>query len=295
MSSSKKSRGLGRGLDALMPKPPRASGGQADEAGVRQVALAKLRVSAYQPRQQIDPQALAELSASIAAKGVLQPLLLRPLANGDFEIVAGERRFRAASQAGLLSVPALVRELSDRETLEIAIIENLQREDLNPIEEARAFAQLADFGLSQEEVAKAVGRSRSAVTNALRLLKLPEPVLEAIVRGDISAGHGRAILSFPAEHQLWALEHILNHNLSVRQSEALALPQNKDGAIEDSATTSTTKAWQTEWQHLADDLSRHVGSQVTFVGKRKDKGRLELHFHSQDELEHLLSVLGYEP
>lgn len=315
MSSSKKFRGLGRGLDALMPKipPPSASSDiSGDDAsstatakqGVQQIALSMMQVSPYQPRKHIDPEALAELSASIAEKGILQPLLLRPLATGNYEIVAGERRYRAALQAGLLSVPALLRELSDQETLEIAIIENLQREDLNPLEEARAFAHLMDFGLSQEAVAQAVGKSRSAVANALRLLKLPEDILEALARGDISAGHGRAILSLPAEQQHWALEHIISQQLSVRQSEALQAPQEHpqkylqeqaDIATPDSINNLTSTPTSSTWQYLADDLSRHVGSQVTFVAKKKDKGKLELHFHSQDELDHILNLLGYHP
>ena len=195
-----KKSGLGRGLDALLPIIEEES---TDNSGIKQVDVSDLQVSPYQPRKYFDPEALAELASSVAQKGILQPLLVRPIDEG-YEIVAGERRFQAAKQAGLKSVPVLVRELDNQETLEIAIIENLQREDLNPVEEAKAFKQLMGFGMNQEKVAEVVGKSRSAVANTLRLLNLPESALNALDKGDISAGHARAILSLPEEHHEWA-------------------------------------------------------------------------------------------
>jgi ParB family transcriptional regulator, chromosome partitioning protein len=271
--------GLGRGLDALLPK--------IDRGGVEQVNLEQLQVSPYQPRKRMDPEAIAELSASIAEKGVLQPLLVRPIDTG-YEIVAGERRFRAAKQAGLTTVPVIVKNLSDQETLEIAIIENLQREDLNAVEEAMAFRKLMDFGLNQEEVAKAVGKSRSAIANTLRLLQLPEAALNSLADERISAGHARAILAQPESDQDWALQQILENSLNVRQAEELVRPE---------LTPLTPKGDGPKIHHgmygqLEQDLTRHIGSKVHIKGK--DKGRLELHFHSREELERLLSLLGYQ-
>lgn len=271
---SAKPRGLGRGLDALLPKV---------ERGVQQVPVAQLRASPFQPRLKMDEAALAELAASVAEKGVLQPILVRPV-DGGYEIVAGERRFRAAKQAGLITVPAVVRELSDRETLEIAIVENLQREDLNPMEEARAFKQLLDFDLSQEKVAQAVGKSRSAVANTLRLLALPEAAQAALENGGISAGHARAILALPQGDRDWALEEIVRRGLTVRQAEQLKRPEatKKAGAQEPAR----------RYHQLEEDLSRFAGTRVSISGGKK--GRIELHFHDQDELQRLLDLLGYQ-
>ena len=271
--------GLGRGLDALLPKVERG--------GVEQVILQQLHVSPYQPRKRIDPESIAELSASIAEKGILQPLLVRPSSSG-YEIVAGERRFRAAKQAGLSSVPVIVKNLNDQETLEIAIIENLQRENLNAVEEALAFRKLMEFGLNQEDVAKAVGKSRSAVANTLRLLQLPESALKALEDERISAGHARAILAKPEKDQLWTLEQILLQNLNVRQAEALARPEISPLTPRRDVVAEEKNAFE----QLEDDLSRHVGTKVKIVGR--DQGRVEMHFHSREELERLLSLLGYQ-
>ncbi len=273
-----KKSGLGRGLDALLPIIEEDT-----SDGVKQVDVSDLQVSPYQPRKYLDPEALAELASSVAQKGILQPLLVRPLEQG-YEIVAGERRFQAAKQAGLKSVPVLVRDLDNQETLEIAIIENLQREDLNPVEEAKAFKQLMGFGMNQEKVAEVVGKSRSAVANTLRLLNLPDEALDALDKSQISAGHARAILSFPEEHQLWALEQIIQNNLSVRDAEKLKPP------TEDAPPSKA--AVKQHYEYLEDDLTRHVGTKVKIKGK--DKGRLELHFHSTDELERILEILGYQ-
>lgn len=269
-------RSLGRGLDALLPKVER-------ERGVEQLPLEQLAVSAYQPRKHLDPERLTELAASVADKGVLQPLLVRPVANG-FEIVAGERRFRAAQQAGLATVPVLIKALSDRETLEVALIENVQREDLSPVEEARAFSQLLSFGLSQEDVAQAVGKSRSTVANTMRLLHLGEAALDALEAGVISAGHARAILAQPETDRDWALEQIVAQQLSVRQAEGLK--NEKKNA--EPAKKVTNRAFD----ELELGLARTVGTKVRVKGG--DKGRIELHYGSRDELERLLELLNYQ-
>lgn len=271
---SAKRSSLGRGLDALLPKAEK-------ERGVEQLPLGALRVSIYQPRKRIDPEAIAELARSVANKGVLQPLLVRPSEEG-YEIVAGERRFRAAQQAGLSSVPAIVRSLSDREVLEIALIENVQREDLSAVEEARAFKQLLDFGMSQEEVAEAVGKSRSAVANTLRLLRLSDEALEALDEGKISAGHARAILAQPEEDQAWALERILEGQLSVREAERL----KREPAVK------RQSAADGRYLQLETDLTRHIGTKVKVSGG--NKGKIELHFYSQDDLQRLLELLNYQ-
>lgn len=265
---------LGRGLDALLPKSP---------TGIQQINIDALSVSEYQPRKHIDPEAIAELAASISDKGILQPLVVRPTSKG-YEIVAGERRFRAAQKVGLASVPAVVKELSDQETLEIAIIENLQREDLSAVEEARAFKQLMGFGLNQEKVAKAVGKSRSAIANTLRLLKLPSEALEALEQGKLSAGHARAILAQPEEEQVWALRCILERELTVRQAEELSRETEKESKTKESKDKTIVK--------LEEDLARHVGAKVKLKGL--NKGRLELYYHSKDELERILSLLNYQ-
>lgn len=269
---SARPRGLGRGLDALLPKV---------ERGTQQIRVDQLSPSPYQPRKTMEPEALAELTASVATKGVLQPLLVRPAGDG-YEIVAGERRYRAALAAGLESVPAIVRELSDQETLEIAIIENLQREDLSPVEEARAFRQLLDFGMNQEEVAKAVGKSRSAIANSVRLLALPAEALDALDQGLISAGHGRAILAKAEGDRLWLLEQILTRDLTVRQAEALQRP------------TGTAKRDLSDgrYRELEEDLTRFAGTRVRVLGGKR--GRVEIHFHSEDELSRVLELLGYQ-
>jgi ParB family chromosome partitioning protein len=274
-----KRSGLGRGLDALLPKVERG--------GVEQVNLEQLHVSPYQPRKRLDPEAIAELSASIAEKGVLQPLLVRPSPTG-YEIVAGERRFRAAKQAGLNTVPVIVKNLNDQETLEIAIIENLQRENLNAVEEALAFRKLMDFGLSQDDVAKAVGKSRSAVANTLRLLQLPEGALKALEDERISAGHARAILAQPEDDRLWALEQILMQHLNVRQAEALVRPTVSPIMPRRDSVSKE----QSIFEQLEEDLSRFVGTKAKIIGR--DSGRIELYFHSREELERLISLLGYQ-
>lgn len=272
-------RSLGRGLDALLPKAEK-------ERGVEQVPLSELTVSVYQPRKRLDPEGVAELARSVMQKGILQPLLVRPTGTG-YEIVAGERRFRAAEQVGLKTVPVVVKTLSDRETLEIALIENVQREDLSAVEEARAFQQLLEFGMSQEEVADAVGKSRSAVANTLRLLRLEDTALTALDEGQISAGHARAILAQPETDQGWALTAILEKGLSVRQAEGLKRPDAAERTDDVPGAGETRR-----YGDLELNLSRSVGTKVRVSGDKK--GKIELHFGSREELERLLELLNYQ-
>lgn len=268
---SAKARGLGRGLDALLPKV---------DKGIQQVPVAKVEASPLQPRHRFDEAAIAELADSVRERGVLQPILVRPSDDG-YEVVAGERRLRAARLAGLETVPAVVRDMSDQEALEVAIVENLQREDLNDVEQARAYKQLLDFGLSQEQVANAVGKSRSAVANTLRLLTLDDEVLKALEDGTITAGHARAILAQPEGDRAWAFQEIVSKGLSVRQAEQLKRPAARD--------KKGPKA--SPYRGLEEDLSRFAGTRVRITGGKR--GKIELHFHGEDELQRLLDLLGY--
>nr|WP_221269923.1 ParB/RepB/Spo0J family partition protein [Deinococcus budaensis] len=271
---------MGRGLDALLTRPQGAEG--PGGAQVQTVRVDRIVQAAYQPRQVFEPEALAELAQSIREKGVLQPLLVRPRGE-NFEIVAGERRWRASQLAGLGEVPALIRDLGDREALEIAIIENLQREDLGPLEEARAYQALLDQGLNQEGVAQAVGKGRSTVSNALRLLSLPGDALRALETGEISAGHARAVLAQPERDRGWALAEIRTRRLSVREAEALKRE----------ARTSTPIPVNPPRAHrqVELDLSRRTGTRVRITGE--DKGRVELNYASREELDRILELLGY--
>lgn len=275
---SKKSSSLGRGLDALLSRPQAAAHG-----GVQAVRIERVVQAAYQPRQVFEPQALAELAQSIREKGVLQPLLVRPRGE-NFEIVAGERRWRASQLAGLAEVPVIIRDLGDREALEIAIIENLQREDLGPLEEARAYQALLGQGLNQEGVAQAVGKGRSTVSNALRLLTLPETALRALEAGEISAGHARAVLAQPAADRAWALDQIRSRRLSVREAEALKREARAPAAP---IPIKPPRAYR----QVELDLSRRTGTKVRITGE--DKGRVELNYASREELDRILGVLGY--
>ncbi len=279
--NSKKPGALGRGLDALLPK--------ITTTNTNKVAITDLIANKDQPRTSFDEIALEELASSIRIKGVLQPLLVR--AKGKkYEIIAGERRFRAAQLAGLDEVPVIVREFSDQETLEIALIENLQREDLNPLEEARGYKNLLEFGITQDEAAQAVGKARSTVTNALRLLNLSPNAQQALQEATISAGHARAILGIPEEHRDWALEQILNNDLNVRQAEALKKASETDASFGTSKATIPAKP--RVHRQLELELSRFSGTKVRIVGEQK--GRLELYYHSPEDLNRILELMGYE-
>ena len=278
---SKKSS-LGRGLDALLSRPSPLT---AQSLKIEQIVQA-----AYQPRQVFVPESLAELAQSIRDKGVLQPLLVRPRGE-HFEIVAGERRWRAAQLAGLSEVPVIIRDLADRDALEIAIVENLQREDLGPLEEARAYQTLLDQGLNQEGVAKAVGKGRSTVANALRLLSLPPEALLALENGEISAGHARAVLALPESDRLWALSEILSRHLNVRGAEALKREERGRGGPPQPSLGPIKVNPARPWRQIELALSRRTGTKVKISGE--DKGRLELSYSSREELDRILEVLGY--
>ncbi|HAZ60495.1 MAG TPA: chromosome partitioning protein ParB [Gammaproteobacteria bacterium] len=296
---TQRKRGLGRGLDALigMTRPVmEAAHGQtpaADLAGeLRRLPLARLKPGRYQPRVHMPPEALEELAESIRAQGIVQPIVVRAVDAEFFEIIAGERRFRAARLAGLEDVPVLVRDLSDRAALSVALIENIQRQDLNPMEEARALARLvAEFELTHEEAAVAVGRSRVAVSNLIRLLNASAPVREALEAGEIEMGHARALLALPDAAQPHALRSVREQALSVRATEALVRERlagadalTRPGASDEARTPTTDP----NVERLAQDLSERLGAPVSIRHGAKG-GQLVIRYGSLDELDGILA------
>jgi len=276
-----KAKGLGRGLDALL-------GG--DEAP-RKDALATLPVGAirpgrYQPRSRMDQTALSELAASIRAQGLMQPLLVRPLERDRYELIAGERRWRAAQMAGLEEVPALVREVPDEAALAMSLIENIQRENLNPIEEAAGLQRLVDeFRMTHEQVADAVGRSRSATTNLLRLLKLAKPVQQMLMEGALEMGHARALLALDGARQIEAANRVAARGLSVREAEALVVRLLRGQASRRKPKTDR------DLTRLEEEISERLGTTVEIRAGRKGRGKIVLHYSGLDHLEQLLKRL----
>ena len=278
-----KIRGLGRGLDALLGADEPAAGGET----LASLAIDALQPGRFQPRARIDQEALAELAESIKSQGVMQPILARPIGAGRYEIIAGERRWRAARMAGLAAVPALVREVPDRHALAIALIENLQREDLNPLDEATGIRRLTDeFNMTHAEAAEAVGRSRAAITNALRLLELAPPVQELVREGKLDMGHARALLALPALKQIEFAREAVAKQLSVRQVE-------KRVAHLSARTTGRTRMrGDRDVARLEEELSGQLGTTVSIrTGAKPGSGKLVIHFSSLDQLGALLNRL----
>jgi ParB family chromosome partitioning protein len=278
-----KIRGLGRGLDALLGDDEPASGGET----LASLAIDALQPGRFQPRARIGQEALAELAESIKSQGVMQPILARPIGAGRYEIIAGERRWRAARMAGLTSVPALVREVADRQALAIALIENLQREDLNPLDEATGIKRLTEeFGMTHAEAAEAVGRSRAAVTNALRLLELAPPVQELLREGKLDMGHARALLALPALKQIEFAREAVARQLSVRQVEKRVAHLSARG------TARARVRGDRDVARLEEELSGQLGTTVSIrTGAKPGSGKLVIHFSSLDQLDALLNRL----
>jgi ParB family chromosome partitioning protein len=277
----RKAKGLGRGLDALL-------GG---EESARRDELAALPVGAirpgrYQPRTRMDETALAELAASIRAQGLMQPVLVRPLGAERYELIAGERRWRAAQLAGLAEIPALVREVPDSAALAMALIENIQREDLNPIEQAAGLQRLVDeFRMTHEQVADAIGRSRSATTNLLRLLKLAKPVQRMLAEGTLEMGHARALLALDGARQIEAANRVAARGLSAREAEALAARLLR-------AAPARRKAWvDRDLARLEEEVSERLGTTVEIRPSAKGRGKVVLHYSSLEHLDQLLKKL----
>lgn len=279
-----RSRGLGKGLQALIPTE--SEGGREQESNL--IALALIDPNPFQPRRSFDEEQMAELVQSIRQHGVVQPVVLRQRGT-RYQLVAGERRCRAARQAGLREIPAVVRELDDEQLMELAIVENLQREDLNPIEEAQAYAQLMErLGLTQEQVAERVGRSRPHIANTVRLLQLPRVLQEYVSRGTLTAGHARALLSLSEPQQLVMAEQIISQGLNVRQAEQLARQVMEKANV--SRETRPTPTPSPEVLDVERQLQTALGTKVKVVRGRK-RGKIEIEFYSGEELERLIELL----
>jgi len=277
-------KALGRGLSALLGTPEQES------EELREIDINRILPNAQQPRKNFDEDGLNELADSIRTHGVIQPIVVRPLPDSFFQIIAGERRWRASQRAGLLRMPAVIREVGTESSLEIALIENLQREDLNPIEEAQAFEKLiVDLGLTQEEVANRVGKSRATITNTLRLLRLPPEVQAWISENKLSTGHAKALLSLPEPGAILdAARKIMQGTLSVRQAEALVSRSLKGDPKKDSAENGTVLDPNVTAAIHALELA--LGTKVT-IQENGGKGRIELHFFSFEEMNRLYEGL----
>lgn len=297
-------RGLGRGLDALLGGVREDEKVTSDSAEVRMIPIEVITPNPHQPRREFSEEALADLSASIKTRGVLQPVLIRSLGGGKYELVAGERRLRASKLAGLTEIPTLIREMNDQESLAIALIENLQREDLNAIEESLGYQRLQqEFGLSQEELARQVGKSRSAVANALRLLNLPQSVQADIQKGNLTAGHGRAIMAVTEEGVQEELHRrIAENGLTVRQAEAQAGFWKQNGRLpgaEEIAQVapagkggkSAPKQLDPRLTELQTLLSDSLGLAVKFAGT-SEKGKITVSYKDEESLKSLVEMLG---
>ena len=280
-------KGLGKGLDALLATDGSAAliGGEGDVVELR---LTDVEPNRSQPRKQFDEEKLQELADSIATYGVLQPIVVKKMENGFYQLIAGERRWRASRMAGVKTIPALIRSYSDQEAMEIAMIENLQREDLNPIEEARGYQEIIRlFGMKQEELAKKMGKSRPAITNALRLLRLPDSIQEKVIRGELTMGHARALLSIEnPEIQERAAGQIVENRLNVRQTEQLLkrlLKEETDKRQKEYAE----KPYLLEFEKK---MAASYGTKVK-INDRNGKGKIEISYYNEEDLERILQLL----
>jgi ParB family chromosome partitioning protein len=283
--------GLGKGLDSLIP-----TGGEG-EGSLRDIPLSQISANRYQPRVTFEEESLASLTASVRELGVLQPILVRPSGDGEFELIAGERRFRAAKRAGLTTVPALVRTVEDLASLEQALVENLHRQDLNPLEEAAAYQQLMeDFGFTQEQVAKRVGRSRSAVANMLRLFQLPPEVQKMVGDGGISAGHARSLLATDDEtYQVALARRIVDEQLSVRAvEEAVRLRNEGPAPEEDEPPAPSPSEKPASYLEVEELLADRLDTRVK-VGGTGGNGRLTVQFADVEDLDRITRILLGEP
>ena len=277
--------GLGRGLDALLSSAGKRQEGEEAERDLKQVPIEQIRRGKYQPRIHIRPEALQELADSIRAQGLVQPVVLRPVDDG-YELIAGERRWRAAQMAGLHEIPAVIRDIPDQAAAAMALIENIQREDLNAMEEAQAIRRLIEeFGLTHQQAAEAVGRSRTAVSNLLRLLDLEEAVKAMVDEGQLEMGHARALLALKGEQQVEAARQVVKKALSVRQTEAL-VKRLQAGADKPGKKPAAVR--NPDVLRLEEDLSERIGAPVRIDYDKRGKGRLVIEYNSLDELDGIL-------
>lgn len=292
-----KKRGLGRPLEALLTTSPALTEeisllehtDQAPQDRLTFIPLDQIQRGQYQPRREMNPETLQELAESIRIQGIIQPIVIRRLKNNNqYEIIAGERRWRAAQLAGLNKIPAIIRDLSDEAAMAMALIENIQRESLNPIEEADALKKLIDqFAMTHQQVAQAVGKSRTSITNSLRLLTLTKEVKILVETGKLEMGHARALLSLPTHLQIKAADMINEQRLSVRQAEKLA--QQLQHANTD--TKPTIKPPDPDLKRLQDNLNHHLGLRVNIQSQSTGKGKIIIHYNNLTELDDLMALL----
>ncbi len=283
-------RGLGKGLGALI-----ADNLSEDGSSVQEINVARIQANPFQPRQDFNEERLAELTDSIREHGILQPILMRRVGMDHYEIIAGERRYRAACKLGLKTVPAIVRECVDGQALEIALIENVQREDINVLEAAQAYKRLIDeFGMTQSEVAKRVGKSQPSIANALRLLFLPDPILTSLFSGEITEGHARCLLSLEGAAQLSAFQRIVRDKLSVRDAERLVKNAKSTEEIKPSAMRKADPPVNPNLTYLEDQLQVALGTRVR-IRPNGNGGRIEIEYFSEEELEGVFQkIVGEE-
>ncbi|MEG6617239.1 ParB/RepB/Spo0J family partition protein [Peptococcaceae bacterium 1198_IL3148] len=280
-----KKRGLGKGLQALIPQTT-----DENKKALRNINVTEIVPNANQPRKDIDSEKLTELTESIKVHGVIQPIVVRKIADNKYQLVAGERRWRACQQAGLEDIPAIVAEYSDNIAAEVALIENLQREDLNPLEEALAYQSLInEFGITQEELAKRVGKSRSLVANMLRLLTLPKDILKLLSEGVLSTGHVRALIPLKDNYkQIKVAKEIIKQHLSVRQTEKLInkmLEKNTAKKIPPKANTDP------EIKAITEQFQSHLGTKVIIKSNKNGKGKIEIEFYNDDDLSRIMDIV----
>ena len=279
-----KKKGLGRGLDSLIPRAEKVTA-----SGLAEIPLEFIKRGKYQPRTHFSEESISELADSIREQGLMQPIVLRTLGPDQYEIIAGERRWRAAKQAGLDKIAAVIRNVDDESALAMSLIENIQREDLNPLEEARALQRLAEeFQFTHEEIAKSVGRSRSAVTNMLRLTQLAEPVSALLASGEIEMGHARALLTLARDGQIALARNVAENGLNVRQTEELV---RNHGAV---AQPPKEFVIDTDTRRLESNLGQQLGQPVQIRHSKKGQGKLIISYNSLDELDGILQKMGYE-
>jgi ParB family transcriptional regulator, chromosome partitioning protein len=281
-------KALGKGLSALIPEKTEETSDQKISESIRLVPINSIRENSKQPRQRYDEKKIAELQASIKDKGVLQPILVRETADG-YEVIAGERRLRAARANNFIEVPVVIKKVTDQEALVLALVENIQREELNPIEEAHAFRRLSDdFGLSQEDVATSVGKDRSTVSNLLRLLKLPQDIQEAVMNDDISMGHARALVSIEdTNHQKHLFKKIIKKGLSVREVESI-IRAELEGTSRQKRRRQDTKSHDVVL--LEEALQQFLGTKVRIQAQKK-RGKIIIEYYSLDDLKRILQII----